>query len=113
MSRSGCLQGQDPAAAITTEAKVKVQPSPPPMRSSPQVVKIRVPDGVKVKGPVADKVKEALEFKVKVLPPTKLEVRIFTKIKVPVGVKARASATSTKVKVLLSPRSRFCCCLHY
>ena len=59
------------------------------------------------------KIKKMLEFKVKVLPPTKVKVPMLAKIKVPIGVKARASAASTKVKVMLSPKSKTSCCLHH
>ena len=59
------------------------------------------------------KIKKALEFEVKVLPPSKVEAPMFAKIKVPVGVKARASTTSTDIKALLPPRSRSFCRPHH
>ena len=45
-SRPGCRQGQGPAFAVTTEAKVKTQQSTPPRKS-----RARVPVGVKAKAP--------------------------------------------------------------
>ena len=59
------------------------------------------------------KVKKALESEVKILPPTKGEMPTFAKIKIQIGVKVKASVTTTEIKVLLLPRSRFCCCLHH
>ena len=59
------------------------------------------------------KVKKALESEVKVMPPTKIEMPTFAKIKIQIGVKVKASVTTSEIKVLLSPRSRFCYCLHH